>query len=153
MMIQDFPLEVPTPLGGGRRCLTRALFGKICVKKWVLLGGSPGSANEKKVHVLKISARVLTLIASPRVTWQQQSPRQVMAGRTWAPVAQMLEHLARNQEVVGSMPAWVSNFFPAQSSLERHLYSQCKLHCTNVGDEQADLTSSLRVMHKLSYTM
>ena len=40
------------------------------------------------------------------VTWQkQQSPGQVMAGRgTWAPVAQTVEHLTCNREVVGSMP-------------------------------------------------
>ena len=35
-----------------------------------------------------------------------------MAGRrTWAPVAQMVEHLTRNREVMGSMPAWVSLTF------------------------------------------
>ena len=47
-------------------------------------------------------------------TWhkQQQSPGQVMAGRrTWALVAQMIEHLTCNWEVVGSMPAWVSLTF------------------------------------------
>ena len=43
---------------------------------------------------------------------QKQSPGQVMAGRrTWAPVAQMVEHLTRNWEVVGSMPTWVSLTF------------------------------------------
>ena len=37
---------------------------------------------------------------------KQQSPGQVMAGRgTWASVAQTVEHLTCNQEVVGSMPA------------------------------------------------
>ena len=47
------------------------------------------------------------------VTWQkQQSPGQVMAGRgMWAPVAQTVEHLTCNREIVGSMPAWVSLTF------------------------------------------
>ena len=53
-------------------------------------------------------------ITSDGVTWQQQqqSPGQVMAGRrTWAPVAQTVEHLMHNREVVGSMPTWVSLTF------------------------------------------
>ena len=43
---------------------------------------------------------------------QQQSPEQVLAGRRmWAPIAQTVEHLMRNQEVVGLMPTWVSLTF------------------------------------------
>ena len=55
---------------------------------------------------------IVNPISGEQASEQQQSPGQVMAGRRmWAPVAQMVEHLTHNQEVVGSMPAWVSLTF------------------------------------------
>ena len=41
---------------------------------------------------------------------------------TWAPVAQTVEHLTCNREVVGSMPAWVSLTFFQHSLAKSAIY-------------------------------
>ena len=61
----------------------------------------------------------------------------------WALVAQTVEHLTRNQEVVGSMPTWVSlTFFQhslAQSAIYIHTMHKADRLTTNDEDDEHGL--------------
>ena len=61
----------------------------------------------------------------------------------WAPVAQMVEHLMHNQEVMGSMPTWVSlTFFQhslAQSAIYIHTMHKADRRTTNDEDDEHGL--------------
>ena len=58
--------------------------------------------------------------------------------RTWALVAQMVEHLMHNREVVGSMPTWVSPTFSSQHGLAQidiYIFTMHKADRRTTNDE------------------